>query len=196
MLCLGATPLITASSDDCFFVFPVEGVDCCYKQHVPWSTMQDWHKEHADKLREARSRFSGTTVRRKIGRGRFAIVPYEIERKWLASRIGSLLSSRMHRACSRYDYKSLPVLPSSMAKDFLGCSLSALLEKFEDQLSNGMTWDNFGARGWVIDHILPVSMFDFRKISHIKKACHHSNLRPCWEAENVRKGAKVPNAIA
>jgi len=82
-----------------------------------------------------------------------------------------------------------------MAIDFLGCSLSALVEQFESQMQDGMSWDNFGVRGWVIDHIAPVSSFDFRKISHARKACHHNNLRPCWELENILKGAKVPYVI-
>lgn len=188
-------PIITAKSDDHYFVFAVEDVDRCYMQHTDWRSMNDWNKSHADPWRARRSRFYGTIVRRDIGFGRFALIPYEFERKQIAHRIGNLLRSRMHDACKSYEPASLPVTPTSMAKDFLGCSLSALVEKFEDRLQHGMTWDNFGARGWVIDHVMPVSRFDFRKISHVKKACHHSNLRPCWETENIRKGAKVLHAV-
>jgi hypothetical protein len=123
--------------------------------------------------------------------GRVAWMPYEVERKFIANRIGNLLKSRMFDTCYRWPAESLPISPASMAKDYLGCSLSALVEKFENQFEHGMTWDNFGARGWVIDHIYPVSLLDLRKMSHIRKACHYGNLRPCWEAENIRKGNKV-----
>jgi hypothetical protein len=195
MIYLYSSLMINEKSDDRYFVYRVESKDCCHLRAVQWCCINDWNKSYADPRRTNRSRFRGALVRRNIGFGQFALMPYEIERRWIADRIASLLSSRMHSACRKYDPSLLPVTPTKMAKEFLGCSISALVEKFEDKMADGMDWDNFGARGWVIDHILPVSSFDFRRLSHIRKACHHSNLRPCWESENIRKGAKVPYAI-
>lgn len=185
------TSSITATSDCDYLVYRVEDVDSCYLCYVPWWQQRDCNKQYHDPRRCNRSRFAGTLVRRNLRLGRIAWMPYEVERKWIACRIGNALKSRMFDTCYRWPADSLPASPASMAKDFLGCSLSALVEKFEHQMESGMSWDNFGPRGWVIDHILPVSRFDFRKISHIRKACHHSNLRPCWEAENIRKGNRL-----
>jgi hypothetical protein len=185
------TLLITEKTSNRLLVYRVEDVDCCYLAYRPWKQEHDYNKRHHDPRRIRRSRFAGTLVRRDISLGRVAWMPYEVERKWLAQRIGELLSSRMFDTCSRWPRGSLPVSPTTMAKGYLGCSLSALVEKFEHQFEDGMTWNNFGARGWVIDHILPVSRFDFRKISHIRKACHYRNLRPCWESENIRKGNRL-----
>jgi hypothetical protein len=185
------TQSITDRSNDYWLVYRVEDVDCCYMYSTPWQQEHDYAKAHQDELRTRRSRFAGTLVRRDLRQGRVASIPYEVERKWLARRLGDLLKSRMFDTCYRWPAESLAVSPSIMAKDYLGCSMSALVEKFENQMQPGMNWDNFGARGWVIDHIYPVSLLDFRKISHVRKACHYSNLRPCWEAENIRKGART-----
>lgn len=182
---------ITASSDRDYLVYRVEAADHCYKTDVQWRFIHDWNKAYADPRRTRRSRFAGTFVRRDIGGGRFALMPYEVERKWIAAKLRVLLQTRMHETCRRFDRDDLPISPASMAKDHLGCSLSALVEKFEDRMTEGMNWDNQGARGWVIDHIIPVSLFDFRILSHVKKACHHSNLRPCWALENIRKSNRI-----
>jgi len=182
---------ITDRSDETTFVYRVEAPTHCYLCRVPWQQANECNKKYRDAARARRSKFAGTMVRRNVGRRHAAFIPYEIERQRIANRIGNLLKSRMFNTCYRWPEEALPISPASMALDYLGCSLSALVEQFEGQLEDGMTWDNFGARGWVIDHILPVSRFDFQKLSHIRIACHHQNLRPCWETENIRKGNKV-----
>ncbi len=187
-------PCIATTSNEVFAVFRVEEETHCYVITQQWSVLSSWNKRHHDSRRASRSRFAGTIVRRNAGMGRFHRVvfrPYEIERPFICRKIGQLLSSRMHETCQRFDSKSLPVSPTAMAKEYLGCSMSALVERFEQQFQDQMTWDNFGKGGWVIDHIMPVSKFDFRKISHVRKACHWRNLRPCWELENIRKGNRV-----
>lgn len=184
-------PNIAAKSCERFLVFRVEETQCCYLGCEEWRLLQDWWKAYQDPRRTRRSRFRGTLVKADKNSQLTRWMPYEVMRPRLACRLGELLKSRMYDTCYRFDPDSLPVTPASMAKDYLGCSLSALVEKFEHQFEDGMTWDNFGARGWVIDHILPVSRFDFRKITHVRKACHYRNLRPCWEAENIRKGNRL-----
>lgn len=181
---------ITAKSDERYLVFRREEADYCCLDCQQWSVIDDWCKAHKDPRRTRRSRFSGTMVR-QASRSSVIWLPYEVMRPRIVRRLGELLTSRMYDTCYRFDADSLPVTPASMAKDYLGCSLSALAEKFEHQFEDGMTWGNFGAGGWVIDHILPVSQFDFRKITHVRRACHYRNLRPCWETENIRKGNRL-----
>jgi hypothetical protein len=182
---------IADRTDEVTFVYRVEAPTHCYKCRMPLSQVAEYNKKYRDDSRARLSRFAGTFVKRPLSRGSVALIPYEVERQRLASRLGNLLKSRMFDTCYRWPIESLPISPASMALDYLGCSLSALVEKFEAQMQDGMTWDNFGARGWVIDHIMPVSRLDFRKISHVRRGCHFGNLRPCWEAENIRKGSKV-----
>jgi len=186
---------IADKTDHVTFVYRVETTTHCYKCRMPLSQVSEYNKKYSDDSRARLSRFAGTFVRRQIGCGSVAIMPYEIERQSIANRVANLLKSRIFNTCYRWPIESLPTSPASMAIDYLGCSVSALVETFEAQLQDGMTWDNFGARGWVIDHIMPVSRLDFRKISHVRRACHYSNLRPCWEAENIRKGDKVLEGV-
>jgi hypothetical protein len=185
---------ITDRSDEITFVYRVESPTECYLCRVPWYEINDYNKKYRDPSRASRSRFAGTFVRRKVASHHEALMPYEIERQRIANRIANLLKSRMFDTCYRWPIESLPVSPASMALDYLGCSVSALVEKFEHQFTDGMTWDNFGARGWVIDHIYPVSHLDFRKMRDVRKGCHYRNLRPCWESENIRKGNKLLTA--
>lgn len=180
-------PIICSKSDETYCVFRVEGKDRCWLEATQWRVLEGWNKKHQDHEAARRSKFFGSTVARKLGGGRIAHVPYEVERPFLATRVGGLLNARMHDACSGYEKDEIPVSPSFMARQLLGCSLSMLVEQFERQMQCGMTWDNFGSRGWVIDHIVPLATFDLRRIEQASKACHYTNLRPCWEQENSRK---------
>jgi hypothetical protein len=53
-----------------------------------------------------------------------------------------------------------------------------------------MSWDNYGAKGWSIDHLKPVSWFDYYTYSclNFTKCWKLSNLQPKWNTENMEKG--------
>lgn len=191
-------PVVTTADDSHWVVFRVEASERCYLELHSRSLFQQWNKHYHDDRRAARSKFAGTRVSRLIWGGRTAYVAYEIERPFLVARVARALKSRMFCACRGLEQTEIPDSPASMAKNYLGCTLSALVEKFEQRFTDGMDWDSFGGlpgrRGWVIDHIVPLSSFDLRKMSHVRRACHHSNLRPCWESENSRKRDRMPNA--
>jgi hypothetical protein len=76
--------------------------------------------------------------------------------------------------------------------DLVGYSQSELMSHLERQFTDGMTWQNFGRKGWHIDHILPISSFKFSSAEDDEfKACWGlGNLRPCWAIDNLRKHAK------
>jgi len=71
-------------------------------------------------------------------------------------------------------------------------TLSELKEHLEAQFQPGMSWDNYGYRGWHIDHIKPKSLFNFE--SHedpeFKECWCLANLQPLWAKDNLSKGAK------
>ncbi len=99
---------------------------------------------------------------------------------WLAS----ALRQRMAMAI-RYCAKS-----GSAVRD-LGCSVEYLKSYLEGMFKEGMTWENWGIRGWHIDHIRPLSSFDLSDRNQFLEACHYTNLQPLWAEENISKGAKV-----
>lgn len=76
----------------------------------------------------------------------------------------------------------------------LGYSAQELKEHLEKQFAPGMSWDNYGrgAECWHIDHIKPVSWFNFSNVEDAEfKACWAlENLAPKWEFDNLSKGAR------
>jgi len=75
--------------------------------------------------------------------------------------------------------------------ELLGCSIEYLRLYLEGQFTEGMTWDNYGRHGWHIDHIIPLSYFDFTDPEQQKRAWHYTNLRPLWAIDNLRKNNKI-----
>lgn len=75
----------------------------------------------------------------------------------------------------------------------VGYTLKQLMSHLEKQFSKGMTWDKFVKRKIHIDHIIPVSAFNFQKPEDIdfKRCWALKNLRPLWAEENMCKNAKL-----
>jgi hypothetical protein len=75
----------------------------------------------------------------------------------------------------------------------VGYTLDKLIKHLEKQFLPGMTWKNRGRGGWHIDHIIPVSAFNFETVEDIdfRKCWALNNLRPLWEVENLRKADRV-----
>jgi hypothetical protein len=80
---------------------------------------------------------------------------------------------------------------SKSTMKLVGCSLDFLKQYLESQFKQGMNWNNYGLRGWHIDHIRPCASFDLRKVSEQKKCFHYTNLQPLWAEENWSKNCKV-----
>lgn len=56
-----------------------------------------------------------------------------------------------------------------------------------------MTWDNygFGQDKWNIDHIKPLSSFDFTDPLQVAAAAHYTNTQPMWQIQNFAKSNKL-----
>lgn len=73
----------------------------------------------------------------------------------------------------------------SRTVSMLGCSIEFLKKHIELQFNNGMSWDNYGPKGWHVDHIIPLSRAT--SIEEIEKLCHYTNLQPLWWYDNLSK---------
>ena len=73
---------------------------------------------------------------------------------------------------------------------YLGVKLKYLRKYLEHKFQKGMNWDNYG-KVWHLDHIIPLSIFDFSKEENIKFAFHYRNLQPMFARENIQKSNKV-----
>lgn len=99
-------------------------------------------------------------------------------------RLSRNLRSRLYSAIKN-NYKS-----GSAIQD-LGCSIEELKVHLEGQFTQTMTWDNYGPKGWHVDHIRPLCSFDLSDLNQLKQACNYANLRPLWWSDNLSKGGKV-----
>jgi len=72
----------------------------------------------------------------------------------------------------------------------LGCTPDQLVEHIESLWKPGMSWNNYGYRGWHIDHIRPLALFDLTNREQFLIAAHYTNLQPLWAEENLTKGKK------
>lgn len=73
----------------------------------------------------------------------------------------------------------------------IGCSILDLMKHIESLWLPGMTWANYGFRGWHIDHIKPCASFDLTSESQQLACFHWSNMQPLWWRDNLSKGAKL-----
>lgn len=75
------------------------------------------------------------------------------------------------------------------AGELLGCTTENFVSYIETRFVKGMTWENYGAKGWHIDHIRPCASFDLTDIEQQKACFHYTNLQPLWARDNCRKGS-------
>lgn len=73
--------------------------------------------------------------------------------------------------------------------NIIGCSMKFLKEYLERQFKEAMTWENYGNKGWHIDHIIPLASATTEE--EVYKLCHYTNLQPLWAHENLSKGSKI-----
>ena len=104
------------------------------------------------------------------------------------------------------DFKFICNLRRHMARVFKGESkkLHSLEycdynpEEFKDyiekQFQEGMSWDNWTIDGWHLDHIKPISKFNFfnndgsENLEQIRECFSLINLQPLWARDNLSKG--------
>lgn len=98
----------------------------------------------------------------------------------LNKRISSLMRLSLKGNKNGYGWESL-----------VGYTLIDLMEYLESLFQDGMSWENMGE--WHIDHIIPVSAFNFIGPFDIdfKKCWNIKNLQPLWAKDNLSKGTKL-----
>lgn len=72
----------------------------------------------------------------------------------------------------------------------LGCNLNFFKKWIEFQFVDNMNWLNLGDV-WQIDHILPISKFDFSNENEKFICFHWTNLQPLFSNENRLKSNKI-----
>lgn len=78
--------------------------------------------------------------------------------------------------------------------NYLGCNTSDYVEYIENLLFPEMTWENYGEI-WEIDHILPISRFDFTINEEIYKAFNYINTQPLFKTTEIARSFGYMNQI-
>jgi hypothetical protein len=77
------------------------------------------------------------------------------------------------------------------AEELLGCSYDEFYKWISNQLTDGMTIENYGLKGWHLDHVRPVMSFREKEIDtelEVQKvAFNWRNYQPLWGADNQSK---------
>jgi hypothetical protein len=74
--------------------------------------------------------------------------------------------------------------------ELLGCSISEYRIYLESKFTEGMNWDNYGRKGWHIDHIIPCDSFNLSDPEQQKQCFHYTNTQPLWWNDNLKKHTK------
>lgn len=142
-----------------------------YRQDNKEKSLQssaNWKENNKDKVRESNRKY--ITSRQKTD------IQYKIL-NYTRSRIWELLKKKKTISTSQ----------------IFGCSLQQFKEHIEKQFTKEMTWENYGEKGWVLDHIKPCVLFNLEIEEDLLACFHFSNYQPLWNKENSKKGSIYNN---
>lgn len=164
---------------------------------------KQWREKHKEQIKVAMKRYNETHLaeraaymvahhdeirekNRRRQRERYKTDPRFAMKQKLRGRMSVAISKSAKRTKGSYYKKQHYV-------DLIGCSWTELQSHLENKWTTGMSWENYGLRGWHIDHIIPCAAFDLTKEDEQKKCFHYSNLQPLWWRDNLSKNDKVSN---
>jgi hypothetical protein len=78
---------------------------------------------------------------------------------------------------------------SAATMELLGCTLEFFINYIESQFQEGMSFDNYGKDGWVLDHDRPCASFDLTDPEQQKQCFHYTNIKPLWAIDNMKKSS-------
>ncbi len=107
--------------------------------------------------------------------------------------IGVNLRARVGQALRTYPATQSASV-TAWIRELLGCPIGELITYLQSKFLPGMSWENYGRKGWHIDHIRPLSSFDLTDVEQRCIAFHHTNLQPLWASDNWGKGGRYDAA--
>lgn len=171
------------------------------KKMTPSQRTMKWAKDNPERAKklndESRARVIHNPVRLKKRRDRWrdyyannAASVIESHRKWRANNPWAKIADGCRSVIRNVIYGVSCRGPKAEA--LLGCAVFEFRSKIEAQFEPGMTWENFGRRGWTLSHKRAVR--EFKDVLHTEagrnECFHHSNLKPEWEWSNRAKHTK------
>jgi len=104
----------------------------------------------------------------------------------LSYRLRSILQKRIVASIKGY-YKS------QATTELLGCSIEEFKQHLESQFHKDprLNWEDYGPKGWHIDHIIPCASFDLSDPEQQKICFYYTNMQPLWWDLNIAKSDKI-----
>lgn len=75
--------------------------------------------------------------------------------------------------------------PAKELAPYIGCDIFALRAHLSGRMAEGITWSNYGE--WVIDHIVPLRLFNIFCPEELALVWNYRNLMPLMKADNLHK---------
>lgn len=156
---------------------------------------KNYYYKNKEKISE---KVKNSTEEQKI-KNRQRVKKYRFENKELLNKKAVLRSKndiefrllKTLRSRIRFALKSKNSDKLHSASNLLGCSISFFKNYLEERFLDGMSWDNYGLKGWHIDHKIPCILFDLIKEEEQKLCFHYKNLQPLWAIDNLKKGISL-----
>ena len=96
-------------------------------------------------------------------------------------RLSEVLRSKFH--------KFIKGKNTSLIK-YIGCNIDFLRSWLENNFDKNMSWNNYGMY-WDIDHVIPLSKFNFNNEVELKICYNWINLRPLEKKTNILKSNNI-----
>ena len=80
--------------------------------------------------------------------------------------------------------------PSTFYAPYFGLDIETMRKWFEMQLPKDLGWEDFGKK-WQLDHLIPVTCFDFSKEQDLKMCWNFMNLRVSVITDTKEGGSRV-----
>ncbi len=146
-------------------------------------SVSTWHKENRDRYKEYFREWAKNNPDKMAMYGANAHKKRASDPKLkLSSNISCLVYYSLGKNKANLHWEKL-----------VGFTVEQLVKHIEKQFLPGMSWENRSE--WHIDHIIPVSAFNFEKPedTDFKKCWSLKNLRPLWAEDNMKKNDKLEN---
>jgi hypothetical protein len=171
---------------------------------------KEWKESNPEKVKENQKRYYKNNLEKNKERSKKWAENNpekvkEIRKKWVKNNPGKIkkiqkkcykkqsqnLSYKINRTIRNGIWKALKENKNGEHwENLVGYTLEDLKQHLEKQFEDWMNWDNYGK--WHIDHIRPISSFDFTSAENkkIKECWALENLQPLEAIENIKKNNK------
>jgi hypothetical protein len=118
-------------------------------------------------------------------------------RKWENNRLKTDLNYCLQKTLRGRIRASLKGLTKKQERteELIGCTIEEFRAYIESQFKEGMTWENWSAYGWHIDHRIPLTWFNLENENCRKLAFHYKNMQPLWWDQNIKKNNRYADPI-